>query len=127
MIVAARNLNPDLRILVRAHYLSERPLLEQAGVTAAVFEEGEAAVGLARLVLADTSASRDAIKRTIQDLRLQLIRENVSNLRARRVRSVMVPWTRVHRLTTALTREQVLRQIALGRFSRWPVVDPWMN
>lgn len=124
VVVAARNLNPELRILVRAHYLSERGFLEQAGVTAAVFEEGEAAVGLARLVLADIGASRDAMERPLQDLRIQLIRENVSNLRTRRVRNVMVPWTRVRRLATTLSREQVLRHIAQWRYSRWPVVDP---
>jgi monovalent cation:H+ antiporter-2, CPA2 family len=87
--VAARDLNPGLRILVRAHYLREREDLEQAGATAAVFEEGEAAVGLARLVLADTGADREAVERKVRDLRLQLILENVSNLRSRRVRSVM--------------------------------------
>ena len=41
---------------MRAHYLREREELEQAGATAAIFEEAEAAVGLARLVLADTGA-----------------------------------------------------------------------
>ena len=44
VVVAARDLNPELHILVRAHYLREREELEQAGATAAVFEEGEAAV-----------------------------------------------------------------------------------
>ena len=124
VVVAARDLNPGLRILVRAHYLREREELEQAGATAAVFEEGEAAVSLARLVLADTGADREAVERKVRDLRLQLILENVSNLRSRRVRSVMVPWTRVHRLSRSASREGVAKQVARQRFSRWPVVEP---
>ncbi|MGZ6273413.1 MAG: cation:proton antiporter domain-containing protein [Candidatus Limnocylindrales bacterium] len=124
VVVAARDLNSGLRILVRAHYLREREELEQAGATAAVFEEGEAAVSLARLVLADTGADREAVERKVRDLRLQLILENVSNLRSRRVRSVMVPWTRVHRLSRSANREEVAKQVARQRFSRWPVVEP---
>ncbi len=124
IVAAARDLNPELRILVRARYLGEREDLEQAGATAAVFEEAEAAVGLARLVLARTGASREAVERSVRDLRLRLIRENVSNLRGLSVRTVMVPWTRVHRLSKSAASEDVLREVAKQRFSRWPVVDP---
>lgn len=124
VVTAARDLNRDLRILVRARYLGERDELEQAGATAAVFEEAEAAVGLARLVLAGTGASREVVERSVRDLRLRLIRENVSNLRGLSVRTVMVPWTRVHRLSKAAGHEDVLREVAKQRFSRWPVVDP---
>ena len=124
VVSAARNLNPKLRILVRARYLAERTNLEHAGATAAVFEEAEAAVALARLVLADTGARRDVVERSVRDLRLQLILENVSNLRGQFVRSVMVPWHRVQWLSTATSREQILAQIAGKHFSRWPVIDP---
>ncbi len=58
VITAARNLSADMRIVVRARYLQEREELERGGVTAAVFEEAEAAVALARVVLADTGARR---------------------------------------------------------------------
>jgi CPA2 family monovalent cation:H+ antiporter-2 len=124
VVVAARELNPALRILVRAHYLSERDALEQAGATGAVFEEGEAAVGLARLVLADTGADRDSVERKVRDLRLQLILENVSNLGSRRVQSVMIPWSRVQRLSRSASRAEVAKQIVTRPFSRWPVVEP---
>lgn len=124
IVSAARDLNRDLRVLVRARYLGEREDLEQAGATAAVFEEAEAAVGLARLVLAGTGASRETVERSVRDLRLRLIRENVSNLRGLSVRTVMVPWTRVHRLSKTATHEDVLREVAKQRFSRWPVIDP---
>jgi monovalent cation:H+ antiporter-2, CPA2 family len=124
VVTAARHLNGKARIFVRAHYLSEREDLEKAGATAAVFEEAEAAVALARLVLADTGAQRDVVERTVRDLRLRLIMENVSNIGTQRVRSIMIPWTRVRRLSTQTTRQDVLRKIAEDRFSRWPVTEP---
>lgn len=123
VLTAARNLNGNARILVRAHYLREREDLEQAGATAAVFEEAEAAVALARLVLTDTGAQRDVVERKLRDLRLQLITENMSKIRTRRVRSIMIPWTRVRRLSSSASRQDVLRQIAEQRFSRWPVTE----
>lgn len=67
---AGRNLNAEARILVRARYLRERENLQQAGATAAVFEEAEAAIALARLVLADAGAEDDAVERRIRELRL---------------------------------------------------------
>ncbi len=121
IVAAVRHLNPAARVLVRARYLRERADLEQAGATAAVFEEAEAAVGLARLVLADTGVQRAAAERKARELRLQLIVENVADIRARRVRSVMVPWTRVRRLRTSSGRDEVLARIAQERYSRWPV------
>jgi CPA2 family monovalent cation:H+ antiporter-2 len=51
MVAAARQLKPSVHILVRARYLRERRELEQAGASAACFEETEAAVALARSVL----------------------------------------------------------------------------
>jgi Mg2+/Co2+ transporter CorC/mannitol/fructose-specific phosphotransferase system IIA component (Ntr-type) len=123
IVAAARNLNPKVRILVRARYIQERKDLVQAGATAAIFEEAEAAVALARLVLADTGLHREAADRKINDLRLQLIMENVSNIRSQRVRSVMVPWARVRRLSASASKESVHSQVSQERFSRWPVVE----
>jgi CPA2 family monovalent cation:H+ antiporter-2 len=124
VVTAARNLNAKAKIFVRAHYLRERDDLEKAGASAAVFEEAEAAVALARLVMSDTGANRDDVERKLRDLRLQLILENMSNIRSQRVRSIMVPWSRVHRLSTLNGRSEVMHKIAQHRFSRWPVVDP---
>lgn len=56
------------RVLVRAHYLREREDLERAGASAVVFEEAEAAVALARRVLADTGANRDVVERKVREL-----------------------------------------------------------
>jgi CPA2 family monovalent cation:H+ antiporter-2 len=123
IVTQVRSLNPRARILVRAHYLAEREGLERAGATAAVFEEAEAAVALARLVLADTGVHREAAEKKIGDLRLQLIMENISHIREQRVGSVMVPWGRVRWLPTGATKHEVLTQAAGERFSRWPVVS----
>jgi mannitol/fructose-specific phosphotransferase system IIA component (Ntr-type)/voltage-gated potassium channel Kch len=68
IVTAARSLNATVRILVRARYLREREELERSGATVAVFEEAEAAVALARLVLADTWVHRQAADRKIRDL-----------------------------------------------------------
>ena len=122
IVAAVQDLNPRARMLVRAHYLSEREELERAGVAAAVFEEAEAAVGLARLVLSDTGVRHEAAELKVRDLRLQLVRENMANIRTQRVRSVMVPWGRVWRLPASASHAEVLRQISQKRFSRWPVV-----
>ncbi|MBE7506192.1 MAG: cation:proton antiporter [Planctomycetia bacterium] len=123
VVAAARSLNPSARILVRARYLREREYLEQAGANAAVFEEAEAAVALARLVLADTGLHRKAADKKINDLRLRLIMENISNIRTQRVRSVMVPWARTRWLPQSADRNTVLSQVSQERFSRWPVVE----
>jgi CPA2 family monovalent cation:H+ antiporter-2 len=123
VVATARTLNPTLRILVRAHYMREREDLEQAGANAAVFEEAEAAVALARLVLTDTGEEREEAERRIKDLRHRLILENISNIRTQRVRSVMVPWSRVSWLSTSATTTDVLQKISRERFSRWPVID----
>ncbi|HWL08724.1 MAG TPA: cation:proton antiporter [Planctomicrobium sp.] len=123
IIYAARNLNPAIRILVRARYLQERKHLEEAGATGAVFEEGEAAVALSRLVLADFGASKDVVEKTVRDLRLKLLLENVSNLSEQRLNHLMVPWSRVKRLQTTQTIDQIRRIISEEHFSRWPVID----
>lgn len=53
VVQAVRNINPHVRILVRARYLGEREALELAGANVIVFEEAEAADALSRLVLQD--------------------------------------------------------------------------
>lgn len=123
VVATARKLKDDLRIMVRAHYLSERSDLERAGATAAVFEEAEAAVALARLVLADKGTARHLVDQSVRDLRVKLILENVSRLGSRTVRSFMVPWTHVRRLSTSDSLSAVLKQVAREHYSRWPVVD----
>jgi CPA2 family monovalent cation:H+ antiporter-2 len=71
-------MNPRLKVFVRARYLREREELEQAGASAAIFEEAEAAVALARLVLAEAGANREEIDQAARDIRTRLILENVT-------------------------------------------------
>jgi CPA2 family monovalent cation:H+ antiporter-2 len=72
LIAAARQLNPALQILVRARYLRERGELEQAGASAACYEEAEAAVALARRVLRDIGQDEASIERESQRIRREL-------------------------------------------------------
>jgi monovalent cation:H+ antiporter-2, CPA2 family len=69
LITAAKLINPEVRVFVRAHYLREREDLEQAGADAACYEEAEAAVALSRLVLFDTGADADTVRRETTRIR----------------------------------------------------------
>ncbi|MGE0480419.1 MAG: cation:proton antiporter [Phycisphaerae bacterium] len=124
IVLKARELNPETRVLVRARYLRERDDLEHAGAAGVVFEEAEAAVALARLVLADTGAHREVVHRSVRDLQVRLVLENTAAIRSQTARDAMTPWDRVQRLDVNLTRDEALRAIAARRTSRWPVVDP---
>ena len=123
VVTASRSISAHVRIVVRARYLREREELERSGVSAAVFEEAEAAVALARLVLTDTGIHRQAAEQKLQDIRLHLIMDNFSNIRSQRVATVMIPWARVRWLPATADQQNVLSQISQERFSRWPVVD----
>jgi len=74
MIAAARQLNPACRIFVRARYLRERGDLEQVGTNAVCFEEVEAAVALASLVLADLGAGASHIEQHAKRVREEAMR-----------------------------------------------------
>jgi CPA2 family monovalent cation:H+ antiporter-2 len=69
VILLARELNPELKVFVRAHYLSEQAWLEEIGATAACFEEAEAAIGLATLLLHEMGASAERIEQEEQRIR----------------------------------------------------------
>lgn len=122
IITAARNVNPEIRVVVRARYLREREELEQSGVTAAVYEEAEAAVALARLVLAGTGVHRDAARVKLEEIRFQLAIETFPDLRRLKVGAVMVPWSQVRTLSADLDRGAVRARIADGPHQMLPVV-----
>jgi CPA2 family monovalent cation:H+ antiporter-2 len=73
LIATAKLINPDMKIFVRARYLRERPDLESAGADGIVFEEAEAAVALARLVLFDRGADTDTIRRETTRIRQEFM------------------------------------------------------
>lgn len=124
IITAAKNIHEGIRIVVRARYLREREELEQSGVTVAVFEEAEAAVALARLVLAGTGVHRDAAHVKLEEIRFQLALDTFPELRRLRVRSVLVPWSRVNFLSTDLDRAAACERLAASPHRLWPVYSP---
>lgn len=72
LIAAAKLINPDIKIFVRARYLAERAELEQVGADVVAYEEAEASVALARLVLFDRGADPDTVRRETTRIRQQL-------------------------------------------------------
>jgi CPA2 family monovalent cation:H+ antiporter-2 len=75
LVAAARNLNPSCRIFVRARYLRERPELEQAGASAACFEEIEAAVALTERLLRDLGRDEGTVTRESERIRKEFAPE----------------------------------------------------
>ena len=69
LIVAAKLINPSVKIFVRARYNTERDELVQAGADAACYEEAEASVALSRLVLNDVGASANDIGHEVIKIR----------------------------------------------------------
>lgn len=72
MITAAKQLNPHVKVLVRARYLLEREDLAQLGAHAVCYEEEQASLELARLLLTSIGASHDSIRRETRQIRLDL-------------------------------------------------------
>ena len=75
LIATAKLINPEVKVFVRAHYLRERQELEQSGADAVCYEEAEAAVALARLVLFDGGADAEAIRKETTRIRQQFMTE----------------------------------------------------
>ncbi|RYG86195.1 hypothetical protein EON77_04245 [bacterium] len=72
LIAAAKLINPEIKVFVRARYLSEGESLEQVGADAARYEEAEVALALARLVLADQGADDETVQRETIRVRQQM-------------------------------------------------------
>jgi CPA2 family monovalent cation:H+ antiporter-2 len=70
-MLAARELNPKLKVFVRARYLDERAWLEEMGADGICFEEGEAAVGLAAMLLPEVGADEERVRSELRRLRLR--------------------------------------------------------
>jgi CPA2 family monovalent cation:H+ antiporter-2 len=66
VILAAKELNPALRVFVRARYIQERAWLEEVGATEICTEEAETAKGLAMLMLREFGADERRIQEEIQ-------------------------------------------------------------
>jgi CPA2 family monovalent cation:H+ antiporter-2 len=72
IVLVARELNPELKIFVRARYMEERAWLEEIGATEVCFEEAEAAIGLASLLLREVGADEDRIRLERRRIRTRL-------------------------------------------------------
>jgi CPA2 family monovalent cation:H+ antiporter-2 len=82
IILAAKDLNPDLRVFVRARYIQERAWLEEVGATGVVTEEAETALGLAVLLLREVGADERRIRAEIQRIQRELGPRNDAELSA---------------------------------------------
>lgn len=69
LILLAKELNPNVEVMVRARYLGERDALMGAGASRVVFEEGEAGVALARHVLERRGVDEATMARLLAAIR----------------------------------------------------------
>jgi CPA2 family monovalent cation:H+ antiporter-2 len=69
LIHAARELNPNVELIVRARYLAERDALVSAGVNRMVFEEGETGIAMARQVMERRGLDNAAIDKMLDAIR----------------------------------------------------------
>jgi CPA2 family monovalent cation:H+ antiporter-2 len=72
VVATARILNPGLKIFVRARYLGERSMLEDAGAIAVSYEEAEVAVSLAGFLLREIGAQPADIEREERRIRAEI-------------------------------------------------------
>lgn len=72
LIASAKLINPAIKVFVRARYLSEKTELLQVGADAACFEEAEAAVALAKLVMTEAGEDDAAIRKESAKIRREI-------------------------------------------------------
>jgi CPA2 family monovalent cation:H+ antiporter-2 len=72
IIRIARELNGDIRVIVRSAYLRERPALRAAGADLVFSGEAEVALAMNEAILQDLGATPDAIAREREKLRADL-------------------------------------------------------
>jgi CPA2 family monovalent cation:H+ antiporter-2 len=68
-VAIARELNPDLRIIVRTRYMAEVEELYQLGANQVIPEEFETSVEIFSRVLQEYGVSRNVIQREVEDVR----------------------------------------------------------
>jgi monovalent cation:H+ antiporter-2, CPA2 family len=71
LIASAKLINPTMKVFVRARYIGDQADLLQVGADDACYEEAEAAVALARLVLEDRGADPETIRHETTRIRQQ--------------------------------------------------------
>lgn len=68
-VYAAREYNPDVKVVMRARYLAEGDVLKAAGTASIVFEEGETGIAMAREVMQLRGMDGDKIDKMLDALR----------------------------------------------------------
>jgi len=69
LVHTAHQLNPAMKIVMRARYLTEGDAMRQAGSTRIVFEEGETGIGMARQVMELRGMDQAAIGKMLDAIR----------------------------------------------------------
>ncbi len=69
IVQAARELNPDIRILTRATYLKESVTLRRAGANAVFSSEGEIALAMLEFLMRQLGATAEQIDRENERVR----------------------------------------------------------
>lgn len=69
LVHAAHNVNPSMKIIIRARYLAEGDALRTAGSTRTVFEEGETGIGMAQQVMELRGIDQATIARMLDAIR----------------------------------------------------------
>jgi CPA2 family monovalent cation:H+ antiporter-2 len=72
IIRVAREINPDIRVLVRAAYLRERPSLRKAGADRVISAESEVALAMAESILRELGATPEQVDRERDRVRADL-------------------------------------------------------
>ncbi|MCZ7646963.1 MAG: cation:proton antiporter [Planctomycetota bacterium] len=72
IVATARLLNPELVIISRARYLTEKVKLEAAGAQHVSFEEIEVSMGLARALLEDLAVPEEEIRKHVRRIRREV-------------------------------------------------------
>jgi CPA2 family monovalent cation:H+ antiporter-2 len=72
LVLEARKINPEVKILVRVRYLSERSVFEELAVSGVCYEEAEVALRLSKLLLLDENLDAALIREKLSRLRQEL-------------------------------------------------------
>jgi CPA2 family monovalent cation:H+ antiporter-2 len=72
VVIAAKEINPELRVFVRARYINEREWLNETGASEVCIEEAETALGLAMLLLREVGADEKQIELEVERIHNEL-------------------------------------------------------
>src|SRR5262249_34883928 len=74
IIRLARNMNPNIRVLVHSSYLRDVPIMRDAGADEVFSGEGEVALAMIQYILGDLGATREQMDRERQRVHEEIIR-----------------------------------------------------